>query len=72
MTLVAFAAQFEHQAAIRRPISTAFAAIIMTGIVIVALLYRPVRRLFRTGGCVSLALLLVYVLNTRVLHLYRH
>lgn len=51
---------------------TAFSAIIMTGIVIVAFLYRPTARLFRIGGWVSPSLLVVYLLNTLALYRYGH
>ena len=51
---------------------SAFSAIIMTGVVIVALLYRPQTRLYRTIGWTSLALLLIYVLNSYVLYVYGH
>lgn len=47
-------------------------AIIMTGIAIVGLYYRPRRRLFHSVGWASLALVVVYVLNTLVLYLKTH
>lgn len=43
-------------------------AMVMTGIVIVGLLYRPRRRLFRTVGWASLFLLAIYLINTWVLY----
>ena len=49
---------------------SAFSAVVMTGIVIVALLYRPKTRIFRTVGWVSLGLFTVYLLNTYVLYLH--
>ena len=49
---------------------SAASAVVMTGIVIVALLYRPRTRLFKTVGWASLALLTVYLLNTYVLYLH--
>ena len=49
---------------------SAFSAVVMTGIVIVALLYRPKARIFRTVGWVSLGLFTVYLLNTYVLYLH--
>lgn len=42
---------------------TALSAMMMNGVVIVALLYRPQRRLFGTFGWTSLALLGLYLLN---------
>lgn len=51
---------------------TALAAIIMTGIVIVALLYRPGTRFLRVGSWISVSLLLVYVLNAYVIFLFGH
>jgi cation:H+ antiporter len=42
---------------------TAMAAVIMCGIVIAGLLYRPKTRLFRTVGWTSIALFSVYILN---------
>ena len=43
---------------------TAFAAVIMSGLLIVALLYKPVTRFHGTIGWVSLSLLVVYVLSS--------
>ncbi|KAB2874520.1 MAG: sodium:calcium antiporter [Pseudorhodoplanes sp.] len=51
---------------------TAFAATIMSGIVIVALLYRPVTRLRGTIGWISLSLLLVYLLSSYAIFLHGH
>lgn len=51
---------------------TAFAAVIMSGILIVALLYRPVTRFHGTIGWVSLALLVVYVLSSYAAYLHGH
>jgi cation:H+ antiporter len=48
---------------------TAFAAVIMSGIVIVALLYRPATRIHGTIGWVSLALLVVYLLASYAIYL---
>jgi cation:H+ antiporter len=42
-------------------------AVTMTGAVIVGLLYRPLGRLFRTVGWVSVMLLFIYLLNAYVL-----
>jgi cation:H+ antiporter len=49
---------------------SAVSAMIMNGIIIVGLLYRPATRLFRTVGWVSLALLTLYVFNSYVLFLH--
>jgi cation:H+ antiporter len=47
-------------------------AIIMTGAAVVGLHYRPVTRVFRIAGWVSLALVLVYITNSLVLYLRGH
>ena len=47
-----------------------FSAIMMTGVTVVGLLYRPKTRLFRAVGWASLVLFAFYVLNTYVLYLY--
>ena len=44
-------------------------AIMMTGIAIVGLLYRPQRRLFKTVGWGSLFMFVIYILNLSVLYL---
>lgn len=49
---------------------TAFAAVIMSGIVIVALLYRPSTRFFGVVGWTSLALSAVYFLSSYVIYLH--
>jgi cation:H+ antiporter len=49
---------------------SAFSAIMMTGVAVIGLLYRPRGRVFRTIGWTSIALFLVYVLNVFVLYLY--
>ncbi len=51
---------------------TALTAVMMTGVTVVGLLYRPQTRVFRTVGWASLFLLLLYLLNAAVLYLYRH
>ena len=51
---------------------TAFAAVIMTGIFIVAMLYKPATRLRGTIGWVSIALLLVYLFSAYSIYLYGH
>lgn len=49
---------------------SAGSAVVMTGLVIVSLLYRPAKRLFRTAGWTSLGLFLLYLLNTYVIYLH--
>lgn len=51
---------------------TAFAAVIMSGILVVALLYRPATRFHGTVGWVSISLLMVYLLSTYVIYLQGH
>jgi cation:H+ antiporter len=51
---------------------SALSAMMMSGIAIVGLFYRPRRRVFRTVGWVSLFLLSVYVVNTFAIYLYGH
>lgn len=51
---------------------TAFAAVIMSGIVIVALLYRPSTRFFGLIGWTSLALSACYFLSSYAIYLYGH
>jgi len=51
---------------------SAFAAVIMSGIFIVALLYKPATRLLGTVGWVSLALLLVYLFSSYAIFLLGH
>jgi cation:H+ antiporter len=51
---------------------TAFAAVIMSGIVIIALLYRPASRFHGSIGWVSLSLLTLYVLSSYVVYLHGH
>jgi cation:H+ antiporter len=48
---------------------SAQSAIMMTGIAIVGLLYRPQTRLFKTVGWVSLFMFSIYILNLAVLYL---
>ncbi len=48
---------------------SAASAVIMTGLVIVSLLYRPARRLFRTVGWTSLGLFVIYLFNSYVVFL---
>lgn len=49
---------------------SAASAAVMTGMVVVALVYRPRARLFRTVGWASLGLLAVYLLNAYFLYLH--
>ena len=51
---------------------TAFAAVIMSGIFIVAMLFKPETRLRGTIGWVSLSLLLVYLLSAYAIYLHAH
>jgi cation:H+ antiporter len=48
---------------------SATSAVIMTGIVIIGVLYRPNARLLKAVGWISLGLFMVYVLNSYVLYL---
>jgi len=50
---------------------TTQSAIMMTGVAIVGLLYRPKTRLFKTVGWASLFMFSIYILNMSVLYLYR-
>jgi cation:H+ antiporter len=47
-------------------------AMIMTGVAIVGVHYRPQARVFRAVGWVSLALIFIYILNSLVLYLSGH
>ena len=49
---------------------SAFSALMMTGVAIGGLLYRPRARVFRTVGWASIVLFVVYVFNSYVLYLY--
>ncbi len=49
---------------------SALSAVMMSGVVIVGLLYRPTARIFKTVGWISLLLFSIYLLNTYVLYLY--
>ena len=48
---------------------SAMSAIVMTGVAIVGLLYRPQVRVFKTVGWISLGLFALYVLNSYVLYI---
>ena len=50
--------------------ASALSAMMMTGIAIVGLLYRPRTRVLRTVGWASIVLFAVYLLNSYVLYLY--
>lgn len=50
---------------------TILSAIMMTGVAIVGLLYRPKTRLFKTVGWTSLLIFSIYILNVSVLYLQR-
>jgi cation:H+ antiporter len=49
---------------------SAGSAVVMTGLVIVSLLYRPGQRLFRAVGWTSLGLFILYLFNTYVVYLH--
>ena len=49
---------------------SAITACVMSGVVIVALAYRPVSRVWRTASWASLALLALYLLNAAVQFLH--
>jgi cation:H+ antiporter len=49
---------------------SALSAIMMTGVAIVGLLYRPRRRVFRTVGWASIVLFVIYFLNAYILFLH--
>ena len=51
---------------------SALSAMMMSGIAIVGLFYRPKKRLFKTVGWFSLFLFLVFVLNNFAIYLYGH
>lgn len=51
---------------------SAFSAVMMTGVTVVGLLYRPQTRLFRAVGWASLLLFTLYLVNTSILYLYGH
>jgi cation:H+ antiporter len=49
---------------------SAVSAVTMTGLVVVSLLYRPARRLFKTVGWTSLGLFVIYLFNSYVVFLH--
>lgn len=50
--------------------TSAFSAMMMSGLAVVGLVLRPTSRVFRTVSWISLLLLVVYLLNTLFLYLY--
>lgn len=52
--------------------TSAFSAMMMSGLAVVGLVLRPVSRVMRTVSWVSLLLLIIYLLNTLFLYLYGH
>ena len=52
--------------------TSAFSAMMMSGLAVVGLVLRPVSRVFRTVSWISLLLLVIYLLNTLFLYLYGH
>jgi cation:H+ antiporter len=52
--------------------TSAFSAMMMSGLAVVGLVLRPVSRVFRTISWISLLLLIIYLLNTLFLYLYGH
>jgi len=51
---------------------TAFAAVMMSGVVIVALLYRLAMRLLRAVGWASVTLLVIYLPSSYAIYLHGH
>lgn len=51
---------------------SAMSAAVMTGLFIVALQYRPANRAFRRAGWFSIALFIIYLLNSYVIFLHGH
>ncbi|MBS1184606.1 MAG: Ca2+:cation antiporter, CaCA family [Proteobacteria bacterium] len=52
--------------------TSAFSAMMMSGLAVVGLVLRPASRVFRTVSWVSLLLLVIYLLNSLFLYLYGH
>ena len=52
--------------------TSAFSAMMMSGLAVVGLVLRPTSRVFRTVSWISLLLLVIYLLNTLFLYLYGH
>ena len=51
-------------------IVSSLSAVVMSGLLIAGILYRPQRRIFRTVGWVSFGLFAIYLLNSYVLYLH--
>ncbi|WP_417590419.1 sodium:calcium antiporter [Parasphingorhabdus sp.] len=49
--------------------ATAMAAVVMSGVVVIGLLYRPQTRLFHTVGWISIALFTIYLLNHYIIYI---
>lgn len=52
--------------------TSAFSAMMMSGLAVVGLVLRPVSRVFRTVSWISLLLLIIYLLNATFIYLYGH
>jgi cation:H+ antiporter len=52
--------------------TSAFSAMMMSGLAVVGLVLRPASRVFRSVSWISLLLLVIYLLNTLFLYLYGH
>ena len=52
--------------------TSAFSAMMMSGLAVVGLVLRPTSRVFRTVSWISLLLLVIYLLNSLFLYLYGH
>jgi cation:H+ antiporter len=52
--------------------TSAFSAMMMSGLAVVGLVLRPASRVFRTVSWISLLLLVIYLLNSLFLYLYGH
>jgi cation:H+ antiporter len=52
--------------------TSAFSAMMMSGLAVVGLVLRPTSRVFRTVSWISLMLLVIYLLNALFLYLYGH
>lgn len=61
---------FEHVSSTHA--ESAFSAVMMTGVAIVGLFYRPRTRIFCLVGWVSIFLFCAYLLNTYILFIYGH
>ena len=49
---------------------SAMSAVVMTGVIVIGLVYRPNTRLFMGVGWISLSLFTIYLLNTYVIYLH--